>query len=102
MAYDSFLHLIKEGNAPKQGSAVQLQVNTDRRAAIQRHHTVTHIFHWALREIVGPDASQKGSYVGPEKFTIDFNSQALTPCQLADIEKLVNQRTVEICAVCWT
>jgi len=99
---DSFLHLIKDGNAPEQGSAVQLQVDTDRRAAIQRHHTVTHIFHWALHEVVGPDASQKGSYVGPDKFTFDFNSQALTPCQLADIEKLVNQRIVENCGVSWT
>ncbi|MDG1833124.1 MAG: alanine--tRNA ligase, partial [Verrucomicrobiota bacterium] len=99
---DAFLHFIKGENAPEQGSAVQLQVDTDRRAAIQRHHTVTHIFHWALHEVVGPDASQKGSYVGPDKLTFDFNSQALTPCQVVDIEQLVNQRIVENCGVSWT
>ena len=99
---DAFLHFIKGENAPEQGSAVQLQVDTDRRAAIQRHHTVTHIFHWALHEVASPDASQKGSYVGPDKLTFDFNSQALTPRQVADIEQLVNQRIVENCGVSWT
>jgi alanyl-tRNA synthetase len=36
-------------------------VNTSRRNAIQRHHTVTHLFHWALHEVVSKDAVQKGS-----------------------------------------
>jgi alanyl-tRNA synthetase len=55
-----------------------------------------------LHEVVGPEASQKGSYVGPDKLTFDFNSIALTPRQLADIEQLVNQRIVENCGVSWT
>ncbi len=37
----------------------------------------------------------EGSYVGPEKLTFDFNSAALTPSQVRDIERLVNERILE-------
>jgi len=77
-------------------------VDAPRRAAIQRHHTVTHLLHWALHEIASPEAAQKGSFVGPDKLTFDFNSAPLTPVQIADIEKLVNERILENVAVSWT
>jgi len=86
---------------PMPGSEVTLAVDVTRRFAIQRHHTVTHLFHWALHEVVSKDASQKGSYVGPEKLTFDFNSAPLTPQQIADIEKLVNEHIVENAGVSW-
>src|ERR1035438_10229695 len=66
------------------------------------HHTVTHLLHWALHEVVSRDASQKGSFVGPDKLTFDFNSAALTPQQVADVEKLVNERILENAGVSWT
>ena len=100
-AGDAFLHFVKGDGVPEAGSEVELAVDADRRAAIQRHHTVTHLFHWALHEVTSPDASQKGSYVGPEKLTFDFNSQALTAQQLDDIEQLVNERIVENTPVSW-
>ena len=78
-----------------------LNVDTSRRAAIQRHHSVTHLLHWALHEVVSRDATQKGSFVGPEKLTFDFNHQALTPGQVRDIERLVNERIVENSSVSW-
>ena len=84
------------------GAQVELRVDAPRRAAIQRHHTVTHLLHWALHEVVSPDATQKGSYVGPEKLTFDFSSAALTPAQVADVEKLVNERILENAGVTWT
>jgi alanyl-tRNA synthetase/REP element-mobilizing transposase RayT len=87
---------------PVPGDVVMLSVDRSRRAAIQRHHTVTHLLHWALHEVVSKEASQKGSFVGPDKLTFDFNSAALTPQQLADIEKLVNERIVENAGVSWT
>ena len=101
-ASDAFLHYLKGDEAPGQGSEVELAVDAERRAAIERHHTVTHLFHWALHEVAGSDASQKGSYVGPEKLTFDFNSQSLSAEQVADIERLVNERIVENVAVSWT
>jgi alanyl-tRNA synthetase len=87
---------------PLLGDAVTLAVDRPRRNAIQRHHTVTHLLHWALHEVVSRDASQKGSFVGPDKLTFDFNSQPLTPPQVADIEKLVNERILENAPVSWT
>ena len=80
----------------------ELSVPKPRRNAIQRHHTVTHLLHWALHEVVSKEASQKGSFVGPDKLTFDFNSAALTPQQVADIEKLVNERILENAGVSWT
>jgi alanyl-tRNA synthetase len=84
------------------GQEAFLHVDASRRNAIQRHHTVTHLLHWALHEVVNKEASQKGSFVGPDKLTFDFNSAALTPAQLADIEKLVNERILENAGVSWT
>jgi alanyl-tRNA synthetase len=84
------------------GSLVTLSVDRARRAAIERHHTVTHLLHWALHEVVSKEASQKGSFVGPDKLTFDFNSAPLTPQQVADIEKLVNERILENAGVSWT
>ncbi|MCZ7635803.1 MAG: alanine--tRNA ligase-related protein [Verrucomicrobia bacterium] len=91
-----------EVDVPEPGAEVVLRVDAARRQAIQRHHTVTHLLHWALHEVVSRDASQKGSYVGPEKLTFDFNHAPLTPSQLADVERLVNERILENAGVSWT
>ena len=98
----TFLHFIEGGDAPAVGASLSLSVDRARRAAIQRHHTVTHLLHWALHEVASKEASQKGSSVTPEKLTFDFNSAALTPAQVADIEKLVNERILENAGVSWT
>ena len=99
---NTWLHFVEGGDAPAIGATVTLTVEKARRDAIQRHHTVTHLLHWALHEVVSREASQKGSFVGPDKLTFDFNSAALTPAQVADIEKLVNERIVENAGVSWT
>ncbi len=102
----TWLHFLDESipstePVPSIGSEVTLIVDKDRRNAIQRHHTVTHLLHWALHEVVSKEATQKGSFVGPDKLTFDFNSAALTPAQVRDIERLVNERIVENAAVQW-
>jgi len=99
---NTFLHFVEGGDAPAIGAAVTLAVEKARRDAIQRHHTVTHLLHWALHEVASKEASQKGSFVGPDKLTFDFNSAPLTPAQVADIEKLVNERILENAGVSWT
>jgi len=100
-AGNTWLHLLADEEAPSIGSEVEIRVDQARRAAIQRHHTVTHLLHWALHELVSKDATQKGSYVGPEKLTFDFSSAALSPAQVRDVEKLVNERIVENADVSW-
>src|SRR5437660_9196434 len=91
---DVFVHraALVQGRAPEPGEAVRVSVDAERRKLIQGHHTVTHLLHWALHQIVSKDATQKGSYVGPDKLTLDFSSAALTPAQKHDVEKLVNDR----------
>ena len=85
-----------------EGDKARLEVDAPRRRAIERHHTVTHLLHWALHEIVSREAVQKGSYVGPEKLTFDFSSAALTHEQVRAVEKLVNDRIAENASVSWT
>jgi alanyl-tRNA synthetase len=101
---DIVVHLaaLLEGRAPEPGEAVRISIDADRRRAIQGHHTVTHLLHWALHEVVSRDASQKGSYVGPDKLTFDFSSAPLTKQQVRDVEKLVNEKISENAAVSWT
>ncbi len=98
---DVFLHYLKGEDTPEQGSDLEVAVDPARRAAIQRHHTVTHLFHWALHEVTSSASTQKGSYVGAEKLTFDFNCQALSSRQVADIELLVNERILENETVSW-
>ncbi|QIF04433.1 alanine--tRNA ligase [Roseimicrobium sp. ORNL1] len=98
---NTWLHFVDGDEAPAKGSKVELEVNADRRNAIERHHTVTHLLHWALHEVVSKEATQKGSFVGPDKLTFDFNNAALTPQQVRDVEKLVNERIVENSHVSW-
>jgi len=98
---NTFLHFLGGSDAPVAGSTITLAVEKSRRDAIQRHHTVTHLLHWALHEVANKEASQKGSFVGPDKLTFDFNSAPLTPAQVADIEQLVNERILENAPVSW-
>ncbi|HWF18813.1 MAG TPA: alanine--tRNA ligase-related protein [Verrucomicrobiae bacterium] len=97
-----WLHFTAETEKPKINTTGVVKVDVKRREAIQRHHTVTHILHWALHEVASREASQKGSFVGPDKLTFDFNSAPLMPAQISDIEKLVNERIVENSGVSWT
>ncbi|MGZ5022283.1 MAG: alanine--tRNA ligase, partial [Chthoniobacterales bacterium] len=101
---DVFVHVstLRDGRAPEPGEAVRVSVDAARRKPIQRHHSVTHLLHWALHEIVSREAVQKGSYVGPEKLTFDFSSAALTHEQVRNVEKLVNERIAEDAPVSWT
>ncbi len=99
---NTWLHFLGGDEAPPVDATVKLLVDAPRRHAIERHHTVTHILHWALHEVVSKDATQKGSSVTPDKLTFDFNSAALTAQQLADIERLVNERIVANDPVSWS
>jgi alanyl-tRNA synthetase len=97
----AYLHLLDSSDAPAVGDEVEISVNSPRRAAIQRHHTVTHLLHWALHKVVSKDATQKGSSVAPDKLTFDFNSAPLTHQQVRNIETLVNEIILANAEVSW-
>jgi len=96
-----WLHFIEGDHAPALGQNVSLFVHTDRRRSVERHHSVTHLLHWALHEVVSKEASQKGSFVGTDKLTFDFSSGPLSQSQLHDVEQLVNERVLENAPVFW-
>ncbi|HEX5099235.1 MAG TPA: alanine--tRNA ligase [Polyangiaceae bacterium] len=78
------------------GEEVELAVDVPRRERTRRNHSATHLLHWALRKVVGAHAQQKGSLVGPDRLRFDFtNSRALTPEEIAEVEELVNERTLK-------
>jgi alanyl-tRNA synthetase len=68
-----------------------MQVDAERRAAIRRNHTATHLLHAALRERLGEHVKQAGSLVAPDRLRFDFSHfSPLEPAQLADLERGVN------------
>jgi alanyl-tRNA synthetase len=75
----------------KVGDAVKAQVDVARRQATMRNHSVTHLMHKALREVLGEHVQQKGSLVDADKTRFDFTHNApITDAQITEIEKRVN------------
>ncbi|WP_425447161.1 alanine--tRNA ligase [Dethiothermospora halolimnae] len=86
------LHFIKvlEGSI-KIGEKVNAIVNDNKRMAIARNHSATHLIHKALKEIVGEHVNQAGSLVLPDKLRFDFTHfEGLTKDEIKKVEKRVN------------
>jgi len=82
------------------GDRVAAQVDADRRQAIRRAHSATHLLHYALRKTLGQHAEQQGSKVHDDLLRFDFtNPSAVAAEDLAKIEDEVNARVVEAAAV---
>ncbi len=73
------------------GNGVTARVNMAARRATERNHSVTHLMHKALREVLGAHVQQKGSQVDPDKTRFDFvHSQPMTDGEIRRVETLVN------------
>lgn len=96
-----YLHKTKlSGSGEWVGKSVLLSVDGERHSAIQRHHSGTHLLHWALREILGSHVHQSGSFVGDDYLRFDFNHFEQTQkIQLRAIEKIINARILEDTAI---
>ena len=90
-----FLHQLK---SPPEGLEFSgkpgiLSVDVERRKAIQRHHTATHVLHWALRKVLGDHIRQAGSLVEPGRLRFDFSHfEGVQSAQLSEIERIANEK----------
>jgi alanyl-tRNA synthetase len=88
-------HGVVEQGTLAVGDTVTASVNLDQRASTMRNHSVTHLMHKALREVLGTHVQQKGSLVDGEKTRFDFTHNApVTDAQIREIERRVNAEIV--------
>ena len=90
-------HLISvsDGVTPAVGDTVELQLDVERRRALESHHSATHLLHKALRTLVSEDIAQQGSLVDADRLRFDVNSAAISKADLRRVEVLVNQWIAE-------
>jgi alanyl-tRNA synthetase len=78
------------------GQEAQAAIDAERRDAIRRNHTGTHVLHWALREVLGDHVKQQGSLVAPDRLRFDFSHyEPVTAEQIAAIEDLANREILD-------
>ncbi len=78
------------------GDTVTVSVDTDRRKAIMRAHSATHLLQKALQEVLGDHVHQAGSFVEPDRLRFDFTHySAMTPEEMAKVDVLVQEAVLE-------
>ena len=78
------------------GDTVHAAIDTQRRKAIRRAHSATHLLDAALKKVLGDHVHQAGSLVEPDRLRFDFTHfEAITPDQLHQVEELVNDAILE-------
>ncbi|HEC80353.1 MAG TPA: alanine--tRNA ligase [Firmicutes bacterium] len=77
----------------KVGDEVVGEIDVDKRRETERHHTATHLLHYALRQVFGEEVKQSGSYVNSERLRFDYTiGRQPTREELLEVEQLVNEK----------
>ncbi len=83
---------LEEADLARLPERAHARVDERTRRDTMANHTATHLLHWALKEVVSPEANQKGSLVHPDYLRFDFTlDEPVTQEQLVEVERLVNE-----------
>ncbi|RJQ51491.1 MAG: alanine--tRNA ligase [Nitrospiraceae bacterium] len=86
---------VRKGTIRK-GMTVSAIVDEERRKAIMRNHTATHLLHSALRAVLGDHIKQAGSLVTPERLRFDFTHfYAVDDREISEVEEIVNEQILK-------
>ncbi len=90
------VHILEKPLYPSLKGSLRAKVDKERRINIMRNHTATHLFHEALRRVIGTHAHQQGSLVAPDRLRFDFNHfEKITADQIRQIEDIVNEKIAD-------
>ncbi|MBP5332075.1 MAG: alanine--tRNA ligase, partial [Lachnospiraceae bacterium] len=85
-----------ESGSISKGQKASLKVDAEKRAGTCRNHSATHLMQAALREVLGNEAHQQGSYQDTERTRFDFSyGKAMTAEELSRVEEIVNSKIAE-------
>ncbi len=87
---------MESGDHKQLRGRVVVRIDEKRRWDIMRNHTATHLLHKVLRMVLGEHVKQSGSLVEADRLRFDFaHFQAMKPEQIAEIERIVNEKILE-------
>ncbi|MDU7114595.1 MAG: alanine--tRNA ligase [Peptoniphilus harei] len=90
------LHFVEVEEGKLEKAPVKALIDVKRRNNIRRNHSVTHLLHRALKDVLGNHVNQAGSLVMPDKMRFDFSHfEAMSKEEIDKVEKIVNEKIFE-------
>lgn len=90
------LHFVKVEEGKLEKAPVKALIDVKRRNNIRRNHSVTHLLHRALKDVLGNHVNQAGSLVMPDRMRFDFSHfEAMSKEEIDKVEKIVNEKIFE-------
>ena len=90
------LHFVEVEEGKLEKASVKAIIDVGRRNNIRRNHSVTHLLHRALKDVLGNHVNQAGSLVMPDRMRFDFSHfEAMSKEEIEEVEKIVNEKIFE-------
>ena len=90
------LHFVEVEEGKLEKAPVKALIDVKRRNNIRRNHSVTHLLHRALKDVLGNHVNQAGSLVMPDRMRFDFSHfEAMSKEEIEEVEKIVNEKIFE-------